>query len=94
MNNQFISLEMIAELYHAAQGGCEWSKVQLKEWETSQLTQFNIVEVSKSNFQVWEINKNKETLVSSHATKAMAELKIAAIQQQTSHANWCEETEF
>lgn len=98
MSQEFVSLEIITELQHAAQGGCEWSRVQLEELgvlkPSPELTQFKIVEVSKTNFQVWEVCSTKETLISSHATKAIAELKVAAIQQQTSHANWCEENEF
>jgi hypothetical protein len=38
MSNKFVSLEMIAELTQTAQGGCEWSRVQLEElgvWEPS-----------------------------------------------------------
>lgn len=34
MSQKFVSLEMIAELRQAAQGGCEWSRVQLEELET------------------------------------------------------------
>lgn len=36
MNNQFISLEMIAEIEQAAQNGCLYSQTQLKELTEAQ----------------------------------------------------------